>query len=248
MVFFGHLVLPFQCYQRGRSNGTVEMELYWLNVGPLACTFSVDSLVVLGGCFVLEGVSREKLKSERFAVCFVSVESWFHQNGKILKAWNFSGETKSVSIMPSGGHGTCSVSITLSCVTCYMFSKRCVCKKQEELKLLFSEKLGNVLKAQMSSPLDQCVLRDVHTEAVLSSTSAAWDPRFLLVIWMELWLGLFPHLTIEVTEVSAEPACAEHFDFHSCFRPGEAQESSVPFCDSTGRLCWCRGTSSARGV
>lgn len=46
-----------------------------------------------------------------------------------------------------------------------------------------------------------------------------------------------PHVSVVVTGLLVEPTLLEHSDFHFSFRPREAEESSVPFCDSPGWLC-----------
>lgn len=166
----------------------------------LLVLLSVDSLAVLGGCFVLKGVGREKLKTEWFVVCFVSVESWFLQNGKILKAWNFSGEIKSVSITPSGGHGTCNVSVMLGCVTCYkILRERLICKKQENLnyRLMKSSKIcwrPRCLRGCHGPAIGSvCFLRDrcPQRDCTDRSNHSLRSPHFMLVIWREPWLDYF---------------------------------------------------------
>lgn len=77
-------------------------------------------------------------------------------------------------------------------------------------------------------------LRDFHAEEALPEISSfpggCWGGAPAIFFFP-------PHISVVVTGLPVEPTLLEHLDFHSCFRPREAQESSVPFCDSPGWLC-----------
>lgn len=70
-------------------------------------------------------------------------------------------------------------------------------------------------------------LRDFHTEVLPEISSF---PVGCLSFFS-------PHVSVVVTGLLVEPTLLEHSDFHFSFRPREAEESSVPFCDSPGWLC-----------
>lgn len=130
-------------------------------------------------------------------------------------------------------------------------------RSKREVKFLSNERFKNLLLAQISAGLSwQCAWTTALLEMSMQRLYWAVEhnlkfPHFMLVFWRECWQFLFyffSHLAPEVRGLPAEPTSVEHSDFPFSFRPGEAQESCVPFRDSTGWLCWGRWTPSARGM
>lgn len=128
-------------------------------------------------------------------------------------------------------------------------------RSKRELKLPSNKKFRNLLQAWIFAGLSwQCVWTSALLETSMQRLYWAVEhnqkfPHFMLVFWRECWQFLFFHiLPLRWQGTPAEPTSVERSGFPFSFRPGEAQESCVPFRDSTGWLCWGRWTSSARGM